>query len=126
MMLQAVMSAAKDQARQTARSAALTVAGGVLCLVGLGFLTAALWIVLATEYGALIAALVLGGLYLILGGAVLAFGREPQSRVRPEARPVMPQEPPAAPPRPSDPWLDLAEGFARGLQAGREIRRDRR
>lgn len=125
MMLSGFVSAAKEQARQTARNAALTIVGAVLCVVGVGFLTAALWIVLEIEYGALIAALVLGGVYLAIGGGVLAFGRQPQS-----GPPVAQPEPLAADPAtetpPRDPWVVLAEGFATGLRAGREMRGGKR
>ncbi|QYX57792.1 phage holin family protein [Roseovarius sp. SCSIO 43702] len=118
-----IIEDAKDRARRAARAAVVATVGGLLCLVGLGFLTAALWIIIEMEYGPLMSALVIGGLYLVLGGAMLAFGRNSQSEASPE--PLHEAQVPPPPPPPRDPFFQMAEGFAMGLQAGREARRGR-
>jgi len=116
-----IVNDVKQRARQTARVAALSVVGAVFCLVGLGFLTTALWIIIEIEYGALMAALLLGGLYLVLGGAILAFGGKSQSDVDYGPSDTHPESPPSGSPK--DPIFQMAEGFAVGLQAGREARK---
>lgn len=120
----AILSRLRAQARMTARAAALGVIGTVFLLVGLGFLSVALWMIVAAQYGALIAFEVLGGLYVILGLICLA--------LRPSATPVQDSDNGTASAKPQtdrtgseDPLIKLAEGFAAGMQAGRAAR-DRR
>lgn len=118
-----IIQDAKDRARQAARAAVLSTIGAILCLVGVGFLTSALWIIIEIEYGALMAALLIGGLYLVLGGAILAFGRNSQSDAPPAHPGAAAHDPHTAPPPPKDPIFQMAEGFAVGLQAGRQARK---
>lgn len=73
--------------------AAFSAVAGILMLVGLAFLTAAAWIGLATAYSTLVAALVIGCVYMGLGFVLLAMA----SLRRPLPPPVAPAVPPAAP-----------------------------
>lgn len=58
---------AAAQAAQAARRAALGGAGAVCVLVGAGFMLAALWIVLAQAWGALVASAVMGAALIGVG-----------------------------------------------------------
>jgi small-conductance mechanosensitive channel len=104
----------RRRARNAARAAAFTVAGVVFGLAGLGFLTVALWILIATYESALVAYAVIGTLYLILGFCFIALGAQSTDA---EAVPTEPA--------PKDPFLQVAEAFAVGLQAGRAARAPR-
>jgi hypothetical protein len=108
--------------RDAARATAFSVLGVVFGLAGLGFLTVALWIVLAVHEGVLVAYTVIGALYLVLGFCLMALGA--QGGGADEPRRAAPQsEPPSEPPK--DPLVQLAEGFAMGMQAGRAMRERR-
>ncbi|WP_019953359.1 phage holin family protein [Yoonia vestfoldensis] len=116
-----LVSDLRRRARLAARAAALSAAGIVFCATGLAFLTVALWVLLATHQGVLAAWTVLGLLYMVLGICfVLIAGRNDRKT---------PAEPVAAAPQPAqgvEPFLRMAEGFAAGMQAGRNARRPRR
>lgn len=101
----------RRRARNAARAAAFTVAGVIFCLTGLGFLTVALWILIATYESVLVAHAVIGALYLVLGFCFLALGGQSTDT---EAAPEQPA--------PKEPLLQVAEAFAVGLQAGRAAR----
>lgn len=106
-----MLYALRCSARRAARAMALSAAGGILVFVGAGFLTLAAWIMLATAYGTLTAAAVIGAVYMGLGLICLGLaGRRPHA-------------PPPPPPPPIDPTAHLiaqvAEGFLTGLRAGR-------
>lgn len=105
----------RRRARNAARAAAFTAAGVVFGLTGLGFLTVALWILIATYESALVAHAVIGALYLILGFCFLALGgQSTDAETAPEQ------------PAPKSPLLQVAEAFAVGLEAGRAARAPRR
>ncbi|MEQ9259455.1 MAG: phage holin family protein [Roseovarius sp.] len=104
--------------RNAARATAFSVMGVVFGLVGLGLLTVALWILLAAHEGVLVAYTAIGALYLLVGVFLMALGAQGNGAERPRHAP-----PPPEPER--DPFVQLAEGFATGMQAGRAAR-DRR
>lgn len=101
---------------------ALSVIATVFLLVGLGFLSVALWIIVAAEHGTLIAFEVMGGLYVVLGLICLllrpstdtAEGQYDQTSAEQTAARAT-----------EDPWTRIATGFAAGLQAGRAARDSR-
>ncbi|MGX0978243.1 ABC-type multidrug transport system fused ATPase/permease subunit [Roseovarius sp. MBR-51] len=109
-----IVSHLRRRARNAARAAAFTVAGVVFGLAGLGFLTVALWILIATYESALVAHTVIGALYLVLGFCFLALGSQSTDAE------TAPEQPPA-----KEPLLQVAEAFAVGLQAGRSARAPR-
>ncbi|MEV8467194.1 hypothetical protein AB0T83_10430 [Fluviibacterium sp. DFM31] len=114
-----VVSGLEARLRRTVRSAAFGVAGVVFGAVGLGLLSAAVWILIASHHGALVACVVLGLLFLALGAGFLAAG----AWSPPAPSHKTPPPPPAAP---GDPFIRIAEGFATGMQAGRAARKGRR
>lgn len=120
----AILSRLRAQARMTARAAALGVIGTVFLLVGLGFLSVALWMIVAAQYGALIAFEVMGGLYVILGLICLAL-RPSATQAQHGENGTASAKPQTDRTAPEDPLIKLAEGFAAGMQAGRAAR-DRR
>ncbi|SEM48193.1 Putative Holin-X, holin superfamily III [Roseovarius tolerans] len=104
--------------RNAARATAFSVMGVVFGLAGLGFLTVALWILLAAHEGVLMAYTVIGALYLVLGFCLMALGAQGGGAEEPR-RAAPPSEPT------KDPLVQLAEGFAMGMQAGRAMRERR-
>jgi len=98
-----MFASVKYAAASAARKAALLTAGLLLLGIGLGFLTAAMWIVLSLAYGTLTAAAVLGAGYFGLGFIVLALASSPRRRA-------------VVPPAPVH--NRLMEAFLAGLQAG--------
>lgn len=114
----------KDTARATARAAALSTMGTLFAVVGIGFLTVALWLFLVTLKSAIFAATVIGSLYCALGFILLAFASSGSSKsadATPEFSSGRSSNPPANETR--EPFLQMAEGFALGMQAGRSARR---
>ena len=90
-MLGAFLADAKHAVAQTQanvadglRRAIISVAGGVLLAIGVAFLTAALWILLAREWTTLVAATSIGALYLVIGLIALMMSK------RRRHAPVMP------------------------------------
>lgn len=112
-----LFSGIRTRLRDAVRSAAFGVAGVVFGLAGLAFLTAALWILLATHESPLVAFTVIGVLYLVLGFCFLALGTR-QS----ETHSHQDRGGEAASPAAREPLVQIAEGFAVGLQAGRSAR----
>lgn len=103
------------QLKRIAAKAVLGLVAGLSFTVGLGFLTAAAWIVLADRYDSLAAALILGFAYIALSAtnlAILAISRR---------RPPREHMPPPG----SDP-LSLIEAFFSGFDAARRRNADRR
>lgn len=93
----------------------MRVIGGILVLVGLGFLTSAGWISLEDAYSSLFAALVIAGVYLGLG--LILFGIAASSGdVASNAAAEAPLRDPATPPRTGS-MSPLAEAFVIGLNA---------
>lgn len=117
------VSAIQDRARQAARATAFSVMGVMFGLVGLGFLTVALWIVVANHESALVAYSVIGGLYVVLGFILLALGAQtggsPDTGHRHDTHDHAPEAPA------KEPLVQIAEGFAVGMQAGRAMREQR-
>lgn len=112
-----LMTQMKHEARATARSAVWVVAGALLGLFALALLTAALWMVVASAQGVLFATAVLGALYAVAAAFCLAVGlRRAGSGGNDDG--------------PGDdfrrqPLVQIAEGFALGMQAGRAAHSDR-
>ncbi|MEO9779957.1 MAG: phage holin family protein [Sedimentitalea sp.] len=122
-MFQQIASDVKDSARATARAAALSTLGAVFALVGTGFLTVALWLLLVSLQTALFAATVIGALYCAVGFLFLAFGTSASatsSASEPEFSSGRSGAAPANEQR--EPFMQLAEGFAMGMKAGRSAR----
>ncbi|MFV0245113.1 MAG: hypothetical protein ACK5IB_08865 [Qingshengfaniella sp.] len=108
-----LLSGAQIRLRRIARSAVLGAAGLTFALTGLCFMTAALWILIASHGGALVACTIIGLLYLMLGFCLLLVS----------ARPDGPQRPQDLGDRPAQaPLSQIAEGFVMGIQAGRSAR----
>lgn len=103
------------QLAQGARRAAWATAGTLLLVVGIGFLTAAAWMVLSTLKDAQFAALVIGFVYVGLGGLVVAIGmtsnRAPDIRSLPH------------PVGPDDTLERMAAAFFTGFQSAKDFRR---
>ncbi|MFZ5965067.1 phage holin family protein [Thalassococcus sp. BH17M4-6] len=101
------------------RAATLSFFAGILFLVGLGFLTSALWMVLSTWQDPLFAAQVLGSGFVGLSAIVFLI-----AKIVSRPRRVVP--PPAAHASQTDPLIQMLEGFLLGMDAGRRTRRTRR
>lgn len=80
--------------------------GGFFMLIGVGFLTVAAWIALVAAYGALNAALGLGGGFILLGLIVIAVARHRRAYV----------------PAPTAGLGALMEAFLAGRAAGTSMR----
>ena len=105
-----MFSQVKDKAARVARRAGI-LSGGVLCIiVGTGFLTAAVWLYLATAYDPMLASVVIGIGYLGAGLLVVGIAVSDSS---PAAKQPLAQEAKAAPDAPP-----LLQAFLYGLQAG--------
>lgn len=117
-MLAALVARAEISLRMSIRRAVFGTVGGVLMLVGVGFLTLSLWIFLAASLGAGVAALIIGFAYLGGGLIFLAIGRRRGIYLPPPA--------PGAGPVTGSPKLGMAEAFLFGLDAGQSVRRRRR
>lgn len=116
-----IITKLQSRAREAARATAFGVVGAIFGMVGLGFLTVALWMLIATHYGAMVAFSVLGGLYVILALAFFAIGsRDPRASAHAES-PSTPDPADARQP-PEMVFAEIAEGFVLGLQAGRDAR----
>ncbi len=109
----------RHEARTAVRSAALKSVGMLLMLVGLGFLTAALWLFIVTVATALMAAMVIGALYCGVGLILLSVA---SFRSRAHVAPHAAAAPAPGTTAPAVPLVQLAEGFAMGMQAGRAAR----
>lgn len=109
-----MIAAFTARAGRAMRVTALGVVGGVLMLTGLAFLTVAAWIALASALGTAIAALIIGGVYLLLSGAVFAIAA------------IVGRRPPPAPAQVTTGLTiaTVAEAFIIGMTAARR-RRDR-
>ncbi len=86
--LSAIGNAAARQAEKSlgrmARLVALYVVGGLMLLVALGFLTAALYTAIAGQLGVIPAQLIVAGIFLVLGLVLIVVAA---MRERPEAEP---------------------------------------
>jgi hypothetical protein len=111
------VSGLKLQARAAARRAGFTFLGTVFLLIGIGFLTAAAWIVLSEMRDPLFAALVLGGVFVGLGLIFFGISMSRYVRVRVAAPP-----PPAGTHALAYALPALAEAFMMGISAGSATR----
>ncbi|MEY8882156.1 phage holin family protein [Donghicola sp. XS_ASV15] len=113
--MSAMLHSLQHSVRRAAGRAALSTLAGLMVVVGLGFLTTALWIWIATTHGSLFAAAIIGALYFGLGLILLAVGMPSKRRHY------------RAPPPPIDPTAaviaQVTEGFLTGMRAGRATRR---
>ena len=103
----------KASAAQTARRSAFGLLGGLALVVGIAFLTVALWIVLVNVADSLTAALVIGSIYVGSALILLAFslsGRSDPPTVRAHHR--------QAPPSKAEAMVGIAAAFFEGLGAG--------
>lgn len=126
-MLEQLASNVKDSARAAARAAAFSALGALFALVGTAFLTVALWLLLESQEGALFAATVIGALYCAAGFILMAVGMRGRSTMSSHgfsADSAAPTGKAANTPR--EPLVQMAEGFAMGMQAGRSARSDAR
>lgn len=73
----------KMRAELAAKRVSRSIAGTILILIGIGFLTIAGWIKLSELYGALNASLVLGGAFVLMGCILLVLARAARVRTRP-------------------------------------------
>ncbi len=122
-MFSQIASDLKHSARATARAVAFSTLGAFFALIGTGFLTVALWLLLASLQTTLFAATVIGAIYCAVGFLFLAVGTSGRSRsasTGPEFSSGRTGTPPANDTR--EPLVQLAEGFAMGMQAGRSAR----
>lgn len=58
--------------RSAAKRAALSTVAGLMMIIGLGFLTTSLFILIASTHGAMFATAIIGGIYFGLGLILLA------------------------------------------------------
>jgi hypothetical protein len=102
----------EQKVAKTARKAGLVTASAALMLVGAGFLTAAVWIYLATTQTALFAAVVIGMAYLGLGAVTLGFAAK---------TPEPPHEP--DPLQGLTPMQTVLVAFLQGMDQGKRAKR---
>ena len=110
-------AAVKARARKGARRAGLLLTSGLLLAVGMGFVSAAIWMVTAAAWSPLVAALLLGAIYIGAGGIVLylALPSQESAASRSEAQPTDEVAP----------YPPLAEAFVFGLDTALRLRRAR-
>lgn len=84
------LAGVRARVRYAAVSAGFTAAGGIVCLSGLAFLVAALWLFIAQNKGALAANLWIGFGLLLIGLVLAQVGRlrAPPSAVHSDAAPL--------------------------------------
>lgn len=100
--------------QSAAKRAALSTLAGLMMVVGLGFLTTALFILIASTHGALFATAVIGGIYFGLGLILLALATSSRRHTM--------RHPPVVDPTAAL-IAQVTEGFITGLNAGRATRR---
>ncbi len=98
------MSYLSDRIAFGSKKAGLAVSGAILIAIGVGFLTASGWTLVADQYGAQMANFVIGAVFLGGGLLVLAFR-------------------PSKPPPPQQMSGALIAAFISGLQQGRNVNR---
>ncbi len=123
-MLSQITKNVKDTVRATARAALFSTMGGFFALVGTGFLTVGLWLFLVRLESAIFAATVIGVSYCAFGFILIAVGAKgKKSQTSDRARFSSDRNTGKdAETAPREPFLQMAEGFAMGLQAGRSAR----
>ncbi|MCC5970578.1 MAG: hypothetical protein JJU15_11535 [Pararhodobacter sp.] len=119
------LAEAREVARGTARRTAFLVAGGVLVMIGVGFLLSALWLVVEEAFNALAASLLVAGVLLGVGLLVLGLApRQPRftsvdARLRHTAGKGGLYQPTGA-------FPPVAEAFLFGLAVAMQIKNRRR
>ncbi|MHC0052749.1 phage holin family protein [Actibacterium sp. D379-3] len=113
-----VLHGAARQAERGLKTAALFALGGILTLIGMGFLTVAGWISLATAYDRTTAALVLGFVYFGPGILVIAATRQRTNPVR--------NDPPYPDPGNTSEIASLLQAFIGGVDQGIRTRKSER
>jgi FlaG/FlaF family flagellin (archaellin) len=107
------MARASQQIGEAVRRAILQGMAAVFSVVALGFLTAASWIAVADALDHLVAALAVGGVYLVIAIVLFLMAR-PRTTIDPEPTAANEARPPAPP---------LFEAFMTGLRTGQSLRR---
>lgn len=107
-----LVHAVEHRAAKLSRRVVLGLAGAVTLAVGLGFLTVSAWLVLAALNGTVFAAGVIGTAYAGIGLILLALAAAGPAR----------QDEEAPPEDRYGPFVQMATGFAAGLEAGRAAR----
>ncbi|QFU10202.1 hypothetical protein PARPLA_00233 [Rhodobacteraceae bacterium THAF1] len=93
--------------------------GGVLCVIGLVFLSVAAWIYFEEQYGALPTALGAAGIFIVLGFFALLWAKRPPRVVSKEAAAQL-QNPMN---QPALSAASLVNALIMGIAAGRAVRR---
>jgi len=119
-----ILTQIESRVKVTARAAALTLLGRSFGLCAVACLSAVLWIVIASSEGALIAFSAIGLIYLALGFFCIALGVAQRAGNEHGHPSNHPHSGPAGRDT-REPLVQLAEGFAAGLQAGRAARDSR-
>lgn len=116
-------AAVAARAQQGARRFGLMAVSGVFFAIAAAFLTVAAWIVISDAQSPEVAALVIGGFYLLIGIVFRVMARNPKP-VKP-ARPA-PAEADVPPTAKGNPYPPLTEAFVFGLDTALRLRRARR
>lgn len=116
-----IEAAVMARAQEGARRLGFIIISGIFFLIAAGFLTAAAWIAIEDATNALIAALYLGGFYLLSGIVLVVVARKPKGpkQQTPEPRP---EDHRAAR---SSPYPQMAEAFVAGMDTAARLRRSR-
>ncbi|MEO3416388.1 phage holin family protein [Roseovarius sp. CAU 1744] len=115
----AIFQNLSGEVKVAVRSATFTAFGILFCLAGTVFLSVALWQFLAVEISALAASLGLGAIYLIAGLLLLLLAPN-RHRDDEEHRRAADENATTF-----EPFFQMAQGFAAGMQAGRAARSGR-
>ena len=115
-MLSGVMHHLRGSIRRAARTAMLSASAALFLFIGLLFLTFAAWLYLLTVTSAMMAALILGAVYLGVGFLLLAIAGSSQQVPPPQA-----EESQAA--SEHDGMKNLVLAFLGGITAGQKARR---
>lgn len=107
------MFGVKEQVESTARKAALFTAGGMLCAVGLAFLTVAAWLVLDEMFDTYVAAVVLGCAYLGVGLITMSRGVD-----RKDHKSSSTQTHESSSSEKLSPLQEVAVSFVKGVESG--------
>lgn len=119
-MISVMLNDLQHKAAQSARRAALGGIGLVMICLGVGFLTAAAWLVLSEVRDSQFAALIIGMTYLGLGVIALALSK----KSGPPARASDVPPPHAVNSDPEALVASLAVAFYKGFRRGKDIRKE--
>ncbi len=121
-LIHGLTASVRSYARSAAITAAFCIVGLLLSVAGFFGLTAALWVLIATYQGMVVAYATIGALFLVLGVIFLVLAAYPSGNARRSSARQSGAREPAPPPPPREPLVQIAEGFAIGMQAGRAAR----